>query len=91
MKLKEENSKLAAIKCVEMHVTDQRVTKQTETWTLFKIKSLGNKKHLQLQIAKANPMSEQKLQKKRQRERERETMTSCFTKKLRMSIKENIN
>ena len=72
-----------------MHVTDQRVAKQTETWTLFKIKSLGNKKHLQLQIAKANPMSEQKLQKKRQRERE--TMTSCFTNKLRMSIKENIN
>ena len=48
-----------------MHVTDQRVAKQTETWTLFKIKSLGNKKHLQLQITKANPMSEQKLQKKK--------------------------
>ena len=55
-----------------MHVTDQRVAKQTEAWTLFKIKSLGNKKHLQLQIAKANPMSEQKLQKKKDNERERD-------------------
>ena len=55
-----------------MHVTDQRVAKQTEAWTMFKIKSLGNKKHLQLQIAKANPMSEQKLQKKKENERERE-------------------